>query len=194
MPYNRHYSQNEVHEILCASERRTRPTGGPNLGHPITQHGDARANILDKRYRTTIILHETLEQTRAANPISTPLVAPSKPARDDSRFLSRLDLIRAVHQALNSPKGQLELSKLAIQPGISIDLPLDRTLGIQAEAAGHPVAKVGTGSAKTAVEAQGPSSYQRGVALGVFVLVDRVRPNDPACEIHIHTAYPTAVG
>jgi hypothetical protein len=66
-------------------------------------------------------------------------------------------------------------------------------LGIQAESAGHPVAKVGTGQVKTTVEAQGLSSYQRGVALGVFVLVDRVRPNVPAREIHIHTAYPTVV-
>ncbi len=70
MPYNRRYTQNEVHEILCASDARARPTGSPHLGHPITQHGDGRSNILDKRYRSVILLHETLEQTarRARSP------------------------------------------------------------------------------------------------------------------------------
>jgi hypothetical protein len=48
-PYNRWYTQNETHEILCASERRPRPTGSPHLGHPITGHGDGRSNIFDKR-------------------------------------------------------------------------------------------------------------------------------------------------
>jgi hypothetical protein len=194
MPYNRQYSQNEVHEILCASERRTRPTGGPNLGHPITQHGDGRLNIMDKRYQSVILLHETIEKTRSSSPIPNGMLAPSKPVRDDSRFLSRLDLIRAVCRALNSPAGQRELAKLASQPTVSIEVPLDRSLGIRAEAAGHATAKVGSGHHKTIVEAQGPSSLRLGIALGVFVLVDRVRPGDPTCAIHIHTAYPTEVG
>jgi hypothetical protein len=194
MPYNRPYSQNEVHDILCASERRTRPSGGPNLGHAITQHGDARSDILDKRYQSVILLHETLDKTRAAAPFPSPMLAPSKPVPNDSRFLSRLDLIRAVFRALNSPAGQLELSKLNSHPTVSIDVALDRSLGIKAEAAGHPTAKIGTGRHKTTVEAHGPSSLRQGIALGVFVLVDRVQAGDPACAIHIHTAYPTQVG
>jgi hypothetical protein len=194
MPYNRLYSQHEVHEILCASERRTRPAGGPHLGHPITQHGDGRSDVLDKRYRSVILLHDTLDKSRASAPFPAPPLAPNKPVGNDSRFLTRVDLIRAVSHALNSPKGQLELSKLGTLPTVSVDVPLDRSLGIQAEAAGHSVAKVGTGKAKTTVEAHGPSSYTRGVALGVFLLVDRVKAGDPACAIHIHTAYPTAVG
>ncbi len=194
MPYNRHYGQNEVHEMLCASERRKRPTGGSNLGHPITQHGDARSNLLDKRYQSVILLHETIDRTRSASPIPNPMLAPSKPVRDDSRFLTRLDLIRAVCQALNSPAGQHELSRLTFQPTVSIEVPLDRSLGIRAEAAGHATAKVGSGKNKATVEAQGPSSLRLGIALGVFVLVDRVKPGDPTCAIHVHTAYPTEVG
>jgi hypothetical protein len=197
MPYNRPYSQHEVHEILWDSECRTRPTasaGHGQRGHAITQHGDGRANVLDKRYWTITLKHQTLEEGRKYGPIPPVVMPPSTPVGSDSRFLSRLDLIRAVTHALNSPSGQIELSKLFTQPTVMIDVPLDRSLGIRAEQAGHAVAKIGTGKAKKTVEAHGPSSYTRGVALGVFLLVDRVKTNDPACAIHIHTAYPTAVG
>ncbi len=182
MPYNRRYTQNEVHEILCASERRARPTGSPHLGHPITQHGDGRSNILDKRYRSVILLHATLEETRAASPLPIPMLAPNQIPDEDSRFLTRLDLIRAVSEALNSTTGQIELRKLATERTVKIHVPLDRSLGIQAETASRTLA--GTG----------PPSHRRGMALRVFVLVNRIKANDPACTIHIHTAYPTAVG
>jgi hypothetical protein len=193
MPYNRRYNQAEVHDILCASERRVRPAGGTAIGHPITQHGDGRGDILDKRHKSVILLHESAEQTRQATPIPSPTITPDNAVPKDSRFLSRLDLVRAVTQALNSTAGQFELSKLTTQRSVTIKLPLDRSLGIQAEAAAHPTATVGTGHAARKIETAGPSSHRQGVASGVIVVVDRVRVGDPDCAIHIHTAYPSAV-
>ncbi len=198
MPYNRRYTPSQVHDILCASDRRPRPgtlIGNAPLGHPISQHGDSRSNILDKRNQSVIPLHETLAETRSAVPQPPlPSVRRSRAVEDDSRFLSRMDMIRGVCHALNSPDGQRELSKLATQLKATIEVPLDRGLNIQAETSRHPIASSGSGKSKTVVEVQGPSFYKKGIALGIFVLVYRVEPPTPACEIHVHTAYPTVVG
>lgn len=194
MPYNRRYSLDEVHQILCDSERRKRPSGGSELGHAITRHADGRSDILDKRYRSVIHLFATLEETRASGPIPNGSLAPSKFVGGDSRFLTRMDVIRAVYQALNSPTGQTKLAELATGPSVTITVPLDRALGIRGEAAVHPTIKTGTGKAKKAVEAPGPSAMRQGIALEVFVLIDRIAAGDPASAIHIHTAYPTSVG
>ncbi len=194
MPYNRGYSLDEIHRILCESERRERPSRGSELGHAITQHADGRGDILDKRYRSVIHLFATMEQNRASGPIPNGLLAPSSFVGNDSRFFTRLDLIRAVYQALNSPIGQRELAGLASRPWVTIEVPLDRSLGIRAEAAAHPTMRLGSGKAKKVSEARGPSTLRQGIALAVFVLIDRVRAGDPECAIHIHTAYPAAVG
>ena len=163
MPYNRRYTPNQVHDILCASDRRPRPgtlIGNAPLGHPISQHGDSRSNILDKRYRSVILLHETLAETRSAVPQSSlPSVRPSRAVEEDSRFLSRMDIIRGVCHALNSPDGQRELSKLATQPRATIEVPLDRGLNIQAETSRHPIAISGSGKV---VECMARRSTRRG--------------------------------
>lgn len=189
MPYNRRYSLDEVHQILCESERRERPSGGRELGHPITRHADGRRDILDGRHRSVIFLFATLEENRASGPIPNGSLAPRRPVGRDSRFVSRIGLIRAVFQALNSPAGQIELARLASERSITFATPLDRSLGIRAEAAGNPTAdRSGTTASRRR------PSLRQGTALGVFVLVDRVAKRDPACAIHIHTAYPTEVG
>jgi hypothetical protein len=124
MPYARQYSLHEVHEILCKSERRTRPKaagGGGQRGHAIAQHGDMRENILDKRYWTITLKYQTIEEGLKYGPIPPVVMPPSKPVGSDSRFLRRLDLIRAVAQALNSPKGQTELSMLRAKETVSTD-------------------------------------------------------------------------
>ena len=112
MPYNRRYSLDAIHQILCDSERRKRPSGGAEPGHAITQHADGRSDVVDKRHRSIIHLFATLEETRASGPIPNGYVVPPKAIGRDSRFLSRLDLIRSIYQALNSPTGQAELARL----------------------------------------------------------------------------------
>jgi hypothetical protein len=193
MPYNRAYSLNDVHEILCASEGRLRPgvpIANAQPGHPITQHADGRADVLDKRYGTVILLHETIEQTRAEAPgAPRPRLAPYQPVRTDSRFLSRMDLIRAVYQALNSPEGQTKLCELALSKTVTINANLSLTATVGAEFSSHPVAKQG----KKTVEAEGPSYLKIGTATKVRLVVDLVVPPTPDCAIHIHTAFPTEV-
>ena len=102
-PSDRIYTLSEVSRILYESELRPRPaTGMP--GHALGQHGELRDDITDKRFKPVILLAATLEETRAMRPedgIGTP--APHKLKPKDGKFLSRKDVIKAVHEALNSP-------------------------------------------------------------------------------------------
>lgn len=88
MPYDRKFRLEEVHGILCDSERRPRPyaTDGPT-GHAISIHTSQRDDVF----------------SRPGN---------AKRPKRDSIFLSRKDLVLTVHEALNSVPGQIELAKL----------------------------------------------------------------------------------
>lgn len=193
MGYDREYSLHEVHEILCASERRVRPTArgaSRPTGHAITQHGDGRDSLFDRRYRTVIALPGPSGFASDVAPPPIAPIPPRRPAERDSRFVTRRDLVRAVALALNSPTGRDELRKLAHQPTITIEVSLPRKVGLRAETTKQAIAKI----SGQLVAAQGPLAWFPGVALGVRVLVDRVEPASPAAEIHVHTAFPTNVG
>ena len=104
MPYDRVYRLQEVHDILCKSERRNKP-GGHYAGHSIGLHADGRDDVTDRRYKSTILLAG--RSSRRGPP------GPKMRSEASSRFtrqplkrrgvrLACADLIRAVEQALNS--------------------------------------------------------------------------------------------
>jgi hypothetical protein len=167
VPYNRQYTRNEVHDILCDSERRYRP-GVPldkaHQGHAISQHGDSRADVFDRREDVV----------------------------NDGRFISRKDLVLAVTEALNTPSGQTELAKLATEQTVKIDADLVVYAGkIKAEVVGNPWAKVPKSVSKLKrLPAEGPQHFQQLDVKGVTVIVDRLVPPNAACGIHIQTAFP----
>ena len=119
MAYDRRYSREEIHQMLCLSERRPRPTAPPakaHAGHAISQHTEQRDDPFDRRH-----------------------------IRRDSTFASRKDLVLAVEEALHSDAGQAELATLdahAVQ-SCKIAFQLGATQGrIHADVVLNPMAKV----------------------------------------------------
>src|SRR4051812_36252928 len=192
MPYDRVYTLQEVARILYESELRPSPrTGEP--GHALGLHGDMRQDVTDKRYKTVILLGETVEASRKMDPKLgvAPPIPPSKPEPKDGKILSRKDMIRAVAEALNSPGGQAELRQLnGAESRVVISLKLVENAGkIKAVACQHPMITQGSAKHRVKVFAAGPSVYSEGIADTVTLVVDKLPPPNLACDIHIQTAY-----
>ena len=190
MPYDRNYTLSEVSQSLYESELRPRPsTGMP--GHALGQHGDMRNDVTDKRYKPVILLAATLEETRAMRPeegVGMP-IAPHKFEPKDGKFLSRKDVILAVHEALNSPGGQPELRKLnCAVKSVKIAVKLVLNQGkVRAAVCQHPTISHGSGGP---VFVPGPTFYQEGFVDSIVLIVDKLPDPNPGCGIHIQTAYP----
>jgi hypothetical protein len=194
MPYDRIYTLSEVSRILYESELRPRPaTGMP--GHALGQHGDLRDDITDKRFKPVILLAATLEETRAMRPedgVGTP-IAPHKLEPKDGKFLSRKDVIKAVHEALNSPGGQQELRKLngtANSVKIAVKLVLNQGK-LRAAVCQHPTINTGTKKKPNLVFVTGPTFYQEGFVDRIVLIVDKLPDPNAGCEIHIQTVWHT---
>lgn len=168
MAYNRHYSKENIHQILCASERRLRPDVPQHhakIGHAITLHTEDREDFF-----------------------SRPNVPPNKLPTKDSIFLgSRKHLILAVHEILNSIPGQTELKKLD-HPGINSVVIRGIILRTGNEFDIFTVYRPrGTGKQSSF---DWLSTHQGdGFIVQVFILVCKI-PNSNSSEIHIQTAFP----
>lgn len=190
MPYDRVYSLDEVHRILYESELRPRPTS-LGRGHALGQHGDMREDITDWRFKPVILLAETLEQTRAMRPedgVGTP-IPPYKFEPSDGKFLSRKDILKAVHEALNSPGGQAELRKLnGPKKSVKIEEEIVLNRGkIQGAVCQHPTINPGPNP----VFVRPPVT--EGTVKRIVVIVDKLPSPERPFDIHVHTAYPKQV-
>lgn len=171
MPYNRTYSLNEIHDTLWESERRLRPSAPARYarpGHAISGHADGRRLITDR---------------------------PDLP--QDTRFLSRKDLVKVVHAALNSPAGQVELARLMTVPTVEIIArPTFLSHGrLTAQVCRNAVVEgKEVGSKKRWVSAVGPPLVGTSPVTGVYIVVDRLPPPNPDYRIHIQTAFPLISG
>lgn len=193
MPYDRIYSMQEVADTLYESESRESPTTGMQ-GHAVGQHGDMRQDIFDKRVKTVILLPDTLEKLRTMkleDGFGDP-IEPHKPAPKDGKFIRRIDMVRAVHEALNSPGGQQELRKLnGAESRVTIEMQIVRHKDrIRAAICQHPTINAGTKKKPKLVFVAGPAFYKEGFASRVVVVVEKLPAPNPECKIHIQTAYP----
>ncbi len=177
MPLKRFFTMSEVHELIYESEGR-RPKASEDGGHTIGLHGDGRTGtVADGRPTTAIILAETIEKSRGMDP-SEGFVLLSSDAKDvDARFTSRLDLIKAVTAALNSPEGQAALEKI--------------------EGNGKPaatfVAQLSPGITNVERYIRMTGVLKRGLtATSLFVKINRVG-NGRTARLHLQTAYPKDV-
>ncbi len=170
MAYGDHdYTREEIHQILCDSERRLRPgvrVEDAHMGHPISQHTEQREDPFDRRH-----------------------------IRRDSTFASRKDMILAIHEVLNSEAGKTELRRLnnVGTDTVRINAPIvEQTGRISANYVHNPTARVRVGRRNRNVEAQGPAFLETGQAVTrVFVMVVRLDPpHEGNKDIHIQTAYP----
>lgn len=164
MGYDRTYTREEIHQMLCLSERRLRPSSPAkkaHSGHAISRHTEQRDNPFDRRQ-----------------------------IPQDSTFATRKDLVLAVQEALHDPKGQQELTTLNAHnvASCAITVHLNATLGkIKANVVQSPMAKVGN----KLVPSHGPQNYlQHVMVTSVFVLVDKVAQAESWAPLHIQTAYP----
>jgi len=164
MGYDRTYSREEIHQILCLSERRPRPTAPPQHaypGHAISRHTEQRENPFDRRS-----------------------------IRQDSIFASRKNLILAIDEALHSTIGQQELATLNAHntERCKIIFQLSATQGkIKANLVLNPMTANGR-------PAQGPARYLQDVPVNAIVLIiDKFAPADSWAPLHIQTAYPNDV-
>lgn len=167
MGYDRRYTREEIHQMLCLSERRLRPTapaGKAHAGHAISQHTEQRDNPFDRRH-----------------------------IAQDSTFASRKDLVLAVEEALHSDVGKAELATLDAHDcsTCKIAFTLQATAGkIKADVVNNPMAKVG----KKKVPAQGPALYRQGLPVSAVVLIiDKLASAESWAPLHFQTAYPGAV-
>jgi hypothetical protein len=165
MGYDRIYSREEIHQMLCLSERRLRPsspTKTARLGHAISGHTEQREDVFDRRH-----------------------------IRQDSTFVSRKDLVLAVEEALHHEIGQQELARLNAHnvTTCSITVQLAATLGkIRANVVRNPMAMIGN----KVVPSQGPQHYTTHVLVNsVFVVVDKLTEAEAWAPLHIQTAFPT---
>lgn len=172
MSFKRPYTLQEVHDMLCESEGRDSPTTA-QPGHSIGLHADMRTDITDLRRTTVIQLAQTVEQTRALPPGGISYINNFAPGTD-SRFTSRADMVRAVHQALNSGAGQNELLRF------DADSNLKRVTCEIALAT--PVKNIERFQKNTGTTTGGLFAHS------VFMVIDRM-----GTGIHIQTAYPKDV-
>jgi len=165
MAYGDHdYTREEVHQILYDSERRLRPSAPVDRaheGHAISRHTEQREDPFDRRS-----------------------------VRQDSTFVSRKHMILAVHEALNSTTGKIEIRKLnrTGTKTVRVDAPIVEYAGkIFANVVHSPMARV----RRRNVPAEGPQQLVQGVAADrVKIIVDRLEPAEGNKDIHIQTAYP----
>lgn len=178
MAYKRTYTLNEVHDLICACEGRNSPkTGAP--GHAIGLHADGRASASDGRSHTVIYLAETIEESRKMDPSEgISVVTPDWSPGQDSRFTTRLDMVKAVCAGLNSAEGQNKLAEFDTSPSkkrVIFSAPVS------------PAIK----NVEKFIKATG--DLQRGrTATAVKIIVDRLGAST-AGAIHIQTAYPENV-
>jgi len=162
MGYDRTYTREEIHQILCMSERRQRP-GSIHHGHAISRHSEQREDPFDRRE-----------------------------IKQDSTFAGRKDQILAIEEALHDPLGQAELAKLNSHgvASCSITVQLSVQLGkIKANVVLSPMAKV---AKKWVVAHGPQQYLQMVDVTSVFVLVDKLQPAPSWAPLHIQTAYPRA--
>ena len=166
MPYNRFYSREEIHQILCDSERRPRPDIAPGLakpGHAISLHTDQREDFF-----------------------SRPGISSNKLPKKDSIFLgSRKHLILAVHEVINSTPGQIELAKLNHPDVNSVVI---RGV-ILRESNGFDIFTVYRPKGQQSSFDWLSSHKGDGYIVQVFILVCKIH-GSPCEEIHIQTAFP----
>lgn len=160
MGYDRTYTREEIHQILCLSERRLRP-GGIHYGHAIDRHSEQRDDPFDRRQ-----------------------------IRQDSTFACRKDQILAIQEALHDPLGQAELAKLNTNGvnSCAITVSLSAQLGkIKANVVLSPMVKI---AKKWSPMEGPQQYLQGVEVTSVFVLVDKVQPSPSWAPLHIQTAYP----
>ena len=162
MGYDRTYTREEIHQILCLSERRQRP-GGIHHGHAISRHSEQREDPFDRRA-----------------------------IKQDSTFACRKDLVLGIQEALHDPLGQAELAKLNSHgvDTCSITVQLSAQLGkIKANVVLSPMAHIAN---KWEPAQGPQQYLQLVDVTSVFVLVDKVQPAPSWAPLHIQTAYPKA--
>ncbi len=178
MSYKRTYTLDHIHRMICNSEGRQSPTSG-KTGHTVTLHADGRTGTTaDKRSTTVIILAATIEESRTMDPADGFDVITGSSPGVDSRFTTRLDIVKAVCQGLNSPIGQNKLAEFdtnSSQKRVAFTAPLS-----------PPITNVERFTKST-------GNLERGLtASSVFLVVDRLGTSASG-EIHIQTAFPKGV-
>lgn len=174
MPYARIYTRQEVHQLLYESEGRASPFSGA-AGHTLALHADMRQDVTDQRPTRTLHLAQTIEQSRAMDPAAGETITPGNPPGIDGRFTSRMAIICAVTEGLNSAQGQARLAELDANPGIIrrvINAPL-----------ATPIPNCERFTLATGTHDRNLTAH------GVRIIVDRLSP-PPECGIHLQTAFP----
>lgn len=177
MPLQRPYSMNDVHQLLTESEGRS-PKLKEEGGHTIGLHGDGRTGtVMDQRQKRAIILAGTIEKSREMDPSEGFLLLSKDEKEVDARFTSRLDLIKAVTAALNSPQGQAALGKI--------------------QGNGKPaatfVAPLSPGIRNVERYTRLTGKLERGLtATSLFMKINRLG-NGKTARLHLQTAYPKDV-
>lgn len=161
MGYDRRYEPEEVHQMLCLSERRLRPSSAPRRaqpGHAISQHTEQRENPFSRRGIAR-----------------------------DTTFASRKDLVLAVHEALNSAPGQAELATLNPHEARRCTIAMNLTANagkLKANVVLNPMTPEGN-------PAQGPAHYlTQQLVSSVLVVIDKAGAAESWAPLHIQTAYP----
>lgn len=178
MAYQRTYTLNEVHNLICASEGRSSPKTGAS-GHAVGLHADGRGSTSDGRSHTVIHLAETIEKSRTMNPSEgVSVVTPSWSPGQDSRFTTRLDMVKAVCAGLNSTTGQNKLAEF------------DTSSSTQRVVFSAPVSP-SIKNVERFIKSTG--MLERGkTASAVKLIIDRMGTSS-AEAIHIQTAFPESV-
>lgn len=161
MGYDRNYTREEIHQILCLSERRQRP-GGVHHGHAISRHTEQREDPFDRRS-----------------------------IKQDSTFAGRKDQILAIQEALHDPVGQTELAKLNNHGvnSCKITVQLTAQLGkVKANVVRSPMVRIGNQNVPAQGPQQ---YLQMVDVTSVFVLINKVAPAPAWAPLHIQTAFPS---
>ncbi|MEZ6130743.1 MAG: hypothetical protein R3C59_18820 [Planctomycetaceae bacterium] len=176
--YKRTYTLDQVHRLICSSEGRNSPKSG-QAGHTVSLHADGRTGTTaDQRSKTVIILAGTIEESRAMDPADGFDVITGASPGVDSRFTTRLDLVKAVCWGLNSPAGQNKLAEF------------DSSSSLQRVTFTAPISP-----SISNIERYTKSTgvIERGLtASAVFLVIDRLGTSASG-EIHIQTAFPKNV-
>jgi len=179
MTYKRTFTRQQVHDLICESELRVPPTPQPpRPGHTLKYHSDMRMDIADQRADWIIHLAETIEESRLMDPSAGFSPLPMYTPGTDSRFTTRLDLVNALHEALNSPEGQNKLQEFDADP-------VQKKVAFTYRLA-SPIGNVERYDKLTGQIARGLRAFE------VFVLLYRLS-GPPECGLHLQTAYPKDV-
>lgn len=163
MSYNRQYTREEIHQFLCASERRLRPDipqQYATIGHPISLHTEQREDFFSRPGNSSL------------------------PRKDSIILGSRKHLILAVHEVLNSTPGQIELAKLNHPDTGSVVV---RGV-ILRKGAGFDIFTVYRPPGQQSYFDWLSTHKGDGYIIQMFILVCKIPGNTK--EIHIQTAFP----